>query len=89
MIVTGGKKVYILDRSIDKKLNVKVHVDILLLYGNVNYSMLQLRSIFTPQCILNVSAASRSRVLKWSDQARICGLMFYDLKTTGFYQQEF
>jgi hypothetical protein len=50
--------------------------------------MEKLMSIFSPEIILNLSTASHSKVLSWSGEARRLGVRFYDLKATGFYQEE-
>jgi len=88
MIITGERKIYIIDRPLSKNLHLKTHADILLIATNCNLDLLQLREMFTPKVILNVSNASRSRALRWSDQARKLGLKFYNLKSAGFYQEE-
>ena len=88
MLAVKGKKIYILDSPLSKNLQVKAHADILLINRNSGFSIKQLKNIFSPLIILNVSSASHSRIISWSDQARIMGLRFYDLKSTGFYQEE-
>ncbi|MCX6282972.1 MAG: ComEC/Rec2 family competence protein [Bacteroidetes bacterium] len=88
MLMAGEKRVYLLERTLNKNLNVKTHADIVLIGRNANYRIEQLKKIFTPGIILNISTASHSRVTGWSDQARRLGLKFYDLKTSGFYQEE-
>ena len=88
MLAVKGKKIYILDSPLSKNLQVKAHADILLINRNSGFSIKQLKNIFSPLIIINVSAASHSRIISWSDQARIMGLRFYDLKSTGFYQEE-
>lgn len=88
MLAAGGRRVYILNTALSKGLDAKIHADILLISRNEGYKIEQLKKIFTPLIILNVSTASHSRVADWSDQAVRMGLKFYDLKTTGFYQEE-
>ncbi|MCX6280768.1 MAG: ComEC/Rec2 family competence protein [Bacteroidetes bacterium] len=88
MIIIGDRKIYLLEKGLSKKPGVTIHTDILLICNNTAYRMEQLKSIFSPGIIMNVSTASRPRVIHWCDQARKLGLKFYDLKTTGFYKQE-
>ncbi|MCX6286848.1 MAG: ComEC/Rec2 family competence protein [Bacteroidetes bacterium] len=88
MLITGGRRVYILDVILSKNFRMKAHTDILLISRNTPYSMELLKAVFSPVIIINLSTASHSRVLIWSDQARRLGLKFYDLRTTGFYEEE-
>ena len=88
MLAAGNRRVYILNGTVGKNLNVKTHADILLISRNEGYKIEQLKKIFTPLIILNVSTASHSRVAGWSDQAKRLGVKFYNLKTSGFYQEE-
>ena len=88
MIIIKGRKIYILDSPLNRNLKIKTHADILLITGRSVNRIEQLKSIFSPEIILNLSTAHHSKVLSWSDQARQIGLCFFDLKTTGFYQEE-
>ena len=89
MIVAGSRRIYILDSPLSKTLKVKTHADILLISSVAGHHIKKLKEVFSPEIILNVSTASRSRVLLWSDEARMCGIRFYDLRSAGFYQEQF
>ncbi len=88
MIVVAERKIYIVDSSPGKNLQLKTHADILLISRGYGIKMEQLKNIFSPRIILNVSTAYHSMVLSWTDQARKLGLKYYNLKSTGFYHEE-
>ncbi len=88
MIMLGGKRVYLLNHSLSRNFQHKLKTDILLIAASANFTMEQLIRVFSPRLILNVSNAYRSRVLNWEAATRKSGIKFYDLRTSGFYQEE-
>jgi|APCry1669189204_1035204.scaffolds.fasta_scaffold01089_1 competence protein ComEC len=88
MMVAGDRRIFILDSPLGNTLKLKTHADILLICSVTGTRIEKLKEIFTPAIILNVSTAFRSRVLLWSDEARKCRILFYDLRSAGFYQEQ-
>ena len=88
MIIADKRRIYILDSPLSNNLHCRTHADILLISAGAGFKMEKLMSIFSPEIILNLSTASHSKVLSWSGEARRLGVRFYDLKATGFYQEE-
>ena len=88
MIIANHRRLYILDSPISKNFHLRIHADILLISRPASYNLDRLKNVFSPEIILNASTASHSKIIDWSDQARRLGIKFYDLKSSGFYQEE-
>jgi competence protein ComEC len=88
MLVVKGHKIWLLERDISSGFSSEIHADIVLISGNVPVRMTSVKRIFMPGIVLNVSTSSHRKVLKWTDEAKHLKMNFYDLKTSGFYQEE-
>ena len=89
MMVAGDRRIFILDSPLSKNLKLKTRADILLISSVEGSRIEKLKQVFSPGIILNVSNATRSKVLRWSDEARKFGIRFCDLRSSGFYQEQF
>jgi competence protein ComEC len=85
----GDQRICLIEKPLPEVFRGRLHCDIVIICCRERIRFSRLKVIFSPDIVLNAAHASRYRSALLSDSARKSGLEFYDLRSTGYYREEF